>query len=327
MKVIHNRHSLDSGAVADLKYFSSFKRMARAFVRRRCEWSIGIYTGESLFDFTAAENIKNPVLTAKDVTDVTADFVADPFMVRDRNTWYMFFEVLNSLNNRGEIGLATSNDGFNWDYKQIVIKEPFHLSYPYVFKLQNEYYMIPESYEANSIRLYKAVDFPTKWTFVKTLIDGRDYVDSSIFNFNERWWMFTSSSQSNILRLYYADDLMGHWIEHPQSPVIEDNLNIARPGGRVVVHDDQIFRYTQDDEHLYGNQVRAFEITNLTTTTYEEKQVRKNPILKPSGFGWNKNGMHNIDPHQIKKDKWIACVDGFQTVFVFGVDLQKLISL
>ncbi|MBW4688347.1 MAG: hypothetical protein KME40_25465 [Komarekiella atlantica HA4396-MV6] len=327
MKVIHNRHSLDSGSVINSRYFSYFKRMARAFVRRRCEWSIGIYTGESLLDLTSTENIKNPVLTAKDVTDVTADFVADPFMVRHNDTWYMFFEVLNSLNNRGEIGLAISNDGFNWDYQQIVIKEPFHLSYPYVFKLQNEYYMIPESYEANSIRLYKAIDFPTKWTFVKTLIDGRDYVDSSVFNFHERWWMFTSSSQSNILRLYYADDLMGHWIEHPQSPVIRNNLNIARPGGRVVVYDGQIFRYTQDDEHLYGNQVRAFEITHLTTTTYEEKEVRENPILKPSGFGWNKTGMHNIDPHQITKDKWIACVDGYQIVFVLGVELQKLISL
>ncbi|WP_348535425.1 glucosamine inositolphosphorylceramide transferase family protein [Komarekiella delphini-convector] len=308
-------------------YFSSLKKMARTFVRRRCEWSIGIYTGESLFDFSSTENIKNPVLTAKDVTDVTADFVADPFMVRHNDIWYMFFEVLNSFNDRGEIGLATSNDGFNWDYKQIVIKEPFHLSYPYVFKFQNEYYIIPESYEANSIRLYKAVDFPTQWTFVKTLIDGRDYVDSSIFNFNDRWWIFTSSSQSNILRLYYTDDLMGHWIEHPQSPIIEDNLNIARPGGRVVVYDGQIFRYTQDDEDLYGSQVRAFEITHLTTTTYEEKQVRENPILKASKFGWNKTGMHNIDPHQITKDKWIACVDGYQIVFVLGVDLQKLISL
>ncbi|NDJ24223.1 hypothetical protein GS682_21745 [Nostoc sp. B(2019)] len=319
--------ALDRGSARKSRYISDFKRMARVFVRRKCDWSIGIYTGKSIFDFAATENIKNPVLTAKDVTDVIAEFVADPFMVCDNDTWYMFFEVMNSLNDRGEIGLAISNDGFHWNYKQIVLKEAFHLSYPYVFKFENEYYMIPESYETNSIRLYKAVDFPTKWAFLKVLIDGRDYVDSSVFNFNEMWWMFTSSTQSNILRLYYTDDLMGHWIEHPQSPLIEDNLNIARPGGRVVVHDDQIFRYTQDDEHLYGTQVRAFEITHLTTTTYKEKEVKENPILKPSGFGWNKTGMHNIDPHQITKDKWIACVDGYQILLVFGVDLQKLISL
>ncbi|MGF1936147.1 MAG: glucosamine inositolphosphorylceramide transferase family protein [Nostoc sp. ChiQUE02] len=330
MKLMHKTRNLpqvlDRGSARKSGYFS-FKRMARAFVRRTCDWSIGIYTGESLFDFVSTENIKNPVLTAKDVTDVIAEFVADPFMVCNDGIWYMFFEVMNSLTNRGEIGLATSNNGFHWNYQQIVMKEPFHLSYPYVFQFQNEYYMIPESYKANSIRLYKAVDFPTKWTFLKTLIDDGDYVDTSVFNFNKRWWMFTSSSQSNILRLYYAHDLMGHWIEHPQSPLIENNLNIARPGGRVVFYDGQIFRYTQDDEHFYGNQVRAFEITDLTTTTYEEKAVKDNPIIKASGYGWNKTGMHTIDPHKLDSGKWIACVDGYQLIVVFSIKLQNWMRL
>ncbi|WP_206758423.1 hypothetical protein [Nostoc sp. FACHB-133] len=331
METIYGFHSLlrKTNRVFTLKkrYFSFFKELARTLVRRQTKWSIGIYTGQSLWDFVSTENIKNPVLTAKDVTDVMAEFVADPFMVSDNGTWYMFFEVLNSLNNKGEIGLATSNDGFNWNYKQIVIKEEFHLSYPYIFNFKNEYYMIPESYKANSIRLYKAVDFPTRWMFLKTLLDGKDYVDSSVFNFNERWWMFTSSSQSNILRLYYTDDLMGRWIEHPQSPIIKDNLNIARPGGRVVVYDNKIFRYTQDDEHLYGNQVRAFEITDLTTTTYKEKAVQNNPIINASGYGWNKTGMHNIDPHKLESGKWIACVDGYQIIVVFGIKLQNWMRL
>lgn len=331
MKKIYDSHSFlqNLNRVLPLKkrYFFFFKQIAKTFVRRKSKWSIGIYTGQSIFDFVSTENIKNPVLTAKDVTDVMAEFVADPFMIRDKDTWYMFFEVLNSFNNKGEIGLATSNDGLHWNYQQIVIKEQFHLSYPYIFNFQNEYYMIPESYEANSIRLYKAVDFPTKWEFVKTLIDGKDYVDSSVFNFHEMWWMFTSSSQSDILRLYYSDDLMGQWIEHPQSPIIKDNLNIARPGGRVVVCDRKIFRYTQDDEHLYGNQVRAFEITDLTTTTYEEKAVKHNPVIKGSGYGWNKTGMHNIDPHKLDSGKWIACVDGYEIIVVFGIELQNWIGV
>ncbi|MFM6200104.1 MAG: hypothetical protein ACKPE1_13350, partial [Dolichospermum sp.] len=122
-------------------------------------------------------------------------------------------------------------------------------------KFQNEYYMIPESYKANAIRLYKAVEFPTKWTLVKTLLEGSDYVDSSIFNFHDQWWMFTTSPQGNILHLYYADELMGNWVKHPQSPLIEGNFHISRPGGRVIVSDGKIFRYTQDVVGFYGNQV------------------------------------------------------------------------
>lgn len=291
-----------------------------SFTLRQGEWSIGIYTGESPFNFVSPENVNNPVLAAKDVTDVPAKFVADPFMVKENSTWYMFFEVMNNQTEQGDIGLAISNDGLKWDYKQIVLDEPFHLSYPYTFKWKGEHYMIPESYQASSVRLYKAVEFPTKWSFVETLIDGSDYVDPSIFYFNEKWWLFVSTTKDNVLRLYYADKLTGHWIEHPESPIIDGDANIARPGGRVLVFDNQIVRYTQDDDPTYGNQVRAFEITELTTASYEEKEVIENPILKGSGAGWNENGMHHIDPHQIDENKWIACVDGYERFWVFKLE-------
>ena len=248
-----------------------------------------------------------------------AEFVADPFMLCENGVWYMFFEVLNSQDHKGNIGLAISKDGFNWDYQKIVLEEPFHLSYPYVFKWENEYYLIPESFQAYSVRLYKATDFPTKWLFAKTLLYGDDYVDSSILCFKDKWWLFNSSTRNNILRLYYANELMGDWIEHPKNPLIKGNVTIARPGGRLVVINDMIIRYAQNTRYIYGNQLRAFEITQLTTTNYEEKKSGKNPIIKASGVGWNKYGMHHIDPHQIGRDKWIACVDGNRCLLDFGI--------
>jgi len=60
------------------------------------------------------------------------------------------------------------------------------------------------------------------------------------------------------------------------------------------------------------------EIIELTTLNYEEKQVTDSPILKPSGTGWNKDGMHHIDPHQIDENTWLACVDGYRSVLVVG---------
>ena len=273
-------------------------------------WSIGIYRGKSPFLFFSPPDINNPVLTYRDVTDVPAKFVADPFMVEENSTWYMFFEVMNARTNQGDIGLAISRDGFHWAYKQIVLNEPFHLSYPYVFKWKDEYYMIPESHEARSVRLYKAVDFPLEWSLVATLLDEDLYVDSSVFYFNDTWWLFSSPLESDTLRLYYAHDLIGPWVEHPKSPVVQGDKNIARPGGRVVIADGRIIRYTQDDDPIYGNQVRAFEISELTPASYKEKEVTTSPILRGSGKGWNAERMHHIDPHQIDENKWIACVDG-----------------
>ncbi len=293
------------------------KKIAKKFVVRKSHWAIGIYEGSSLFDFKSPKEISNPVLTARDVKDIPADFVADPFMLRENGTWYMFFEVMEAITQKGKIGLATSDDGFDWNYQKIVIDEEFHLSYPYVFQWENEYYLIPESNERDSIRLYKAVDFPTKWIFVKDLLSGSKYSDASVFYFQNKWWLLTSLNRNDVLYLYYANDLMGTWIEHPQSPVIKGNRKIARPGGRVVVHEDKVIRYTQDDQYIYGNQVRAFEITKLTTENYEERLISENPIIRGTGRGWNKLGMHNIDPHQIDDNKWIACVDGYHRSLAF----------
>lgn len=294
----------------DFIFVYIWKFRGTSFFAKREKWSVGIYTGSTPFNFISPENINNPVLTAKDVTDITADFVADPFMVRESSKWFMFFEVKNAHTNQGDIGMAMSDDGLNWKYKQIVLDEPFHLSYPYVFKWKSEYYMIPECHQTYSVRLYKAIDFPSKWSFVRTLIHGDYYTDPSVFRYDSKWWIFagTNPKKNDVLRLYYADDLMGPWTEHPQSPIIKGNAHIARPGGRVLIFNNRIVRYTQDDAPVYGSQVRMFEITELSTQRYKEKEVNESPLLKK---GWNAERMHHADPLQIDENKWIACVDGY----------------
>jgi hypothetical protein len=293
--------------------------------RKRTPFAIGMYGGESPYQLAPLSGARNPVLTAEDVSDVPAQFVADPFMVHEHNTWHMFFEVMNAQTNHGEIGLATSADGLKWTYKQIVLSEPFHLSYPYVFKWQGEYYLVPESFEADSIRLYRADCFPTQWSFEGALLGG-SYTDASLFRFDDKWWMFACSTphEHDTLRLYYADELLGPWIEHPESPIIRGNAHIARPAGRVLVVDGRIIRYAQDDAPNYGQAVRAFEITQLTTTRYTEWAVNPSPVLEPkvsrlNRAGWNARGMHHVDPHQTGDKKWITCVDGYGLKPVIGL--------
>jgi beta-xylosidase len=282
---------------------------------RQQEWSIGIYVGHSPFHFTSPDTVHNPVLTRASVSDIAAAFVADPFMLKVNRTWYLFCEVMNKRTHKGEIGLATSRDEIEWTYQQIVLSEPFHLSYPYVFRWKSEFYMVPESYQANAVRLYKAVDFPTRWSFVQVLIEGPDCVDPSIFYFDKRWWLFvgggTPPVRADHLRLYYAEELTGPWFPHPKSPIVEGDAHIARPAGRVVVLNDRILRYSQDCYPTYGTQVHAFEITDLTTTSYHERETDRKPILTAGQDPWNEGGMHHIDPHSIGDNQWIACVDGF----------------
>ena len=295
--------------------------------------SIGIYTGEDPFHFTEPDDIVNPILTAKSVKDVEADFVADPFMIFEENRWYLFFEVMNKKSGNGDIGLATSDDGKIWKYQKIILDEPFHLSYPFVFKTGGTFYMIPETNAEKTIRLYKATNFPFEWKIAATLLSGLNFTDSTILYYHDKWWIFTEtdSKKDGTLRLYYADDIFGKWIEHPQSPIIKDDENIARPGGRVIVFNDGIYRVAQDDWPTYGNRLRIFQIDNLTIHEYSEHEICETPVFETKENrgnektpDWFSAGMHQLDAHQIRQGYWMACVDGLNRVDHYRQKILKI---
>lgn len=292
------------------------------FFLRKCKtpvWSIGIYRNRCLldsgmFDKNLLNNFINPVLTAKDVTDFTAEFVADPFILKEKSKWYMFFEVLCKYDDKGYIGLATSELGYVWKYEKIILDESFHLSYPYVFKYSNEHYMIPECGQSGFIKLYKADKFPEEWSCIANLIEG-DFGDASIFEYDEKLWIIsekkTKSGERNInLHLYYSTNLFGEWIEHPKSPIVKNNIHMARPAGRVIVDKEKIFRFAQDDGPYYGKRIRMFEITKLTINDYEENEIKINLNGTKNKNEWNADGMHHIDIHKLDENEWLACVDG-----------------
>jgi hypothetical protein len=279
-------------------------------------WSIGVYTGASLTNLVSPSGVANPVLTRDDIRDSPAVFVADPFVLRQDGAWFMFFEILNWHANKGEIGLATSMDGLHWQYQERVLVEPFHLSYPYVFEHDGQHYMMPEARQSGALRLYCASEFPVRWSFVATMIDTNDLVDASVLFANGRWWLLagcTTRANHDTLRLFFADAITGPWSEHPASPVVCGNPHTARPAGRIILADSRIYRFGQNCHPMYGTDVRAFEITELTTSRYQERVISPNPILGPSGGAWNACGMHHIDAHQLAHGMWFAFVDGWTT--------------
>ena len=278
-------------------------------------YSIGIYSGGEPWAVSPDVRVQCPVLTAEDVTDVPASFVADPFLFRDGDRWWMFFEIWHWRKKQGEIGLASAADPRGpWRYERVVLAEDFHLSYPCVFEADGERYMVPESHDAGGVRLYRAANFPYEWEHTATLIEGPYFADASPFRHGGRWWMFVDSSADKMhhtLRLFFSEHLSGPWIEHPRSPVIEGDDRSARPAGCPKSASGRLVRFAQVCTPEYGTAVRAFEITELTSTTYAEREIGAPPILGPSGAGWNAGGMHHIDAHLLADGTWIAAVDGW----------------
>jgi hypothetical protein len=271
-------------------------------------WTIGILTGPSPFQLSPPPNLKNPVLRGSDVTDIEVDTLAHPFMVIEGSRYYAFFTAKFLASDKGGIGLAESADGMAWRFRRTVIREPFVTAHPFVFKWQGAYYMIPEAHTETSLRLYKATRFPDEWKYQKDLLTGDHFISSTLVRYKDMWWLFTVRSGNETLRLFYAAGFEGPWTEHPLSPIVKKDLRTARPGGRPFVIDGKLYRLAQDCYPRYGYQVRAFEITDISPTTYAEKMI-ETPLVKATSAGWNADAMHHVDAQEIGRNRWIAIVD------------------
>jgi hypothetical protein len=120
--------------------------------------------------------------------------------------------------------------------------------------------------------------------------------------------MFVVRPGNATLRLFFADEPTGPWTEHPRSPIVANDRNIARPGGRPFAIDGVLHRLGQDCDPTYGNQVRAFRVIEISRTAYREEAIEP-PLVKASGAGWNADAMHHVDLVRRGASDWIAAVD------------------
>lgn len=159
-----------------------------------------------------------------------------------------------------------------------------------------------------ALRLYRAVEFPRKWAHERDLLTGDQFISATLVRHQDTWWMFVARPGNATLRLLYASDLKGTWTEHPRSPIVANDLNIARPAGRPVVIDGILYRLAQDCFPTYGNSVVSFKVTEISRTAYREERI-ETPLVQASSRGWNSEGMHQLDAHPAGAGRWIAAVD------------------
>jgi hypothetical protein len=250
----------------------------------------------------------NPTFSRRDVVGLPASFTADPFLVQDESRWHLFFEFFNTDSNKGEIGVAESSDLRHWRFIGPALVEPYHLSYPFVFKHHGNYYMIPESRQAHEVRLYRATSYPTQWSFERTLLRG-DFADSSLVFFKGRWWLFSCKSPYD-LHIFYASRLTGPWKPHQLNPIYKGDRSRARPGGRPVVINNRLYRFVQNNIGGYGKHVQGEAVDTLTPSSFHERVMSPNPLLGPHGDGWARNGMHHFAPWQAVDGTWAIAIDG-----------------
>lgn len=276
--------------------------------RLTTNWSVGLLRGQSLDTLLEPGGVRNPILCEHDVAHLGGTMAADPFAIQVDGTWFLFFEMCVHDSPHAVIAAASSRDLLAWQPLGIVLDTGHHLSYPFVFEHGGEIFMMPESKKARAVTIYRAVDFPLRWEPVRTILRGK-FFDSSLVQHDGRWWLFTGWL-SYALRLFHADHPLGPWRPHAWPCLRFHAPGAARPGGRPVVIDGQVIRFAQDNVARYGHRLRAWRVTHLTPTWFAEEPWSPEPLLAPTGVGWNASCMHHIDPHRTADGGWMAFVDG-----------------
>ena len=240
-------------------------------------------------------------------------FQADSFLFVKGEELFLFYE-LQHWDNPGYIVMTKTSDLKTWTKPVIVLQEPFHLSFPYVFEDNGSIYMVPESQESDSIRLYQANDSLTSFTFVRTLLkqereEGLHYNlnDSHIYKQEGKYYLFTSYQKDWMYyqELYVTEDLLnGTFVRHPQSPICTSN-EYGRNGGSLIQYGNKLLRVTQDCHQNYGDNISLMEVTQLDEQHYQEQLYMRNVFPQNSIFT---DGGHQLNIVQ-HKGQYIYATD------------------
>lgn len=222
-------------------------------------------------------------------------FLADPFIIEENNENFIFAEEYNFKIKKGVISvykvLKEKSERIG-----VAIEEDFHLSFPFIFKYGNSYFMVPETKSIGEIRLYECEDFPLKWKFKKTIFSSINATDTMIFEHNGIWWMLTTFSNcgkfnDSELHVFYSKEgpITKNWVGLSQNPVIIDP-EFGRNGG-IYFDENKIFRVAQSfGFNTYGKKISIREIVKLDQDNYSEIGIKS---IEPN-FLKNLIGIHHF---------------------------------
>ncbi|MBL7924965.1 MAG: hypothetical protein JNL88_12260 [Bacteroidia bacterium] len=234
----------------------------------------------------------------------TNGFRADPFGLETDGKTMILFEQF--IQGKGIISSMNSEQVVS-----SVLEKDVHLSYPFLFHHQDQWYCMPEQHQSGELILYKYEASENKLTEHCTLLHRFNAVDPTLCYYNNKWWLFCTQSDDKgaDLRLYifHSESLEGPFHPHAQNPVKTDICS-ARPAGPCFIHESVLYRPAQNSSIRYGGSVVIHSVDLLTEEEFQESPVNE---IHPEQFtGPYTEGFHTLSPMGA-----FTLIDGKRKVF------------
>ncbi len=238
---------------------------------------------------------------------------ADPFPFKYHDKHYIFVEIMDKYTERGSIGVCCIEDGCKITE---IIREEFHMSYPNVFEFWGDIYMIPETYQAEQIRLYKCLEFPYKWKLESVLISGLKVVDFSFYMNGEQMYGMAYDIGADEWKNRYLKCDVNNWKMHEIFPERIAMID-KRPGGNFIFDEKNLFIPVQECGKCYGEYLHFISVKEFNEEKIVEEEVFQ---VKAKDIKTKRKFIYFDRVHTYNK------VGNFETVdmFLYQFSLKKI---
>jgi hypothetical protein len=213
---------------------------------------------------------------------------ADPFVAREDQLLWVFFEEDSVVSPKGRIVCVSIDETGRCSEPEVVLEESCHLSYPQIFKCDDAWYMLPESGGRGNVVLYQAKNFPYEWEPVAELLTQVRLADATLHRNDAGWWL-TASGPGQInaesvddspydmrlydtLHLYHSSSLNKNWRPVTMNPLRVDAAS-SRPAGPWFQWQGQWIRPVQDCRGRYGRAVHLLAVESISMQGLKERLV------------------------------------------------------
>lgn len=237
---------------------------------------------------------------------------ADPHLIKVEGRTWVFAEAYDRVLRRGVVSCCEITEAGVTPWK-VVLKQPYHLSYPHLLQKDGEIWMIPESYVANEIAVFRAKRFPEQWEKVKVLKQGGEPVDSTVFHSGGQRWLLTLECSEDKLMLYPLSDggISGEGFCAKRA-----DAN-ARPAGYLFCRDGKLIRPAQDCTESYGCALNFYEVTAVAENEYAETLLAK---LRPENIPCERScALKGLHTYNMTEDYEVVDFKDYETDPLFWV--------
>jgi hypothetical protein len=200
-------------------------------------------------------------------------YYADPFAFEHAGRHFIFVEEYPHHTGKGILSVSEFDADGRPSVPRVVLEEPHHLSYPQIFAVGGEVFMLPEAGASNALTLYRATRFPDEWRPHAVLLEGRALYDATLLEHGGKLWLLAcerdgAGSTSDLMVAFHAERLEGPWRPHRANPIAIDRAS-ARQGGAFARVGRRIVRPVQDGTQGYGGGLGLSDLVRLDEQAVE----------------------------------------------------------